>query len=529
MQEVVVKKRFNVTGPCIPGRDYMVDTTPLIQTIIRDYVEKGKYFVINRARQYGKTTTLFRIGDAISPRTYTISLSFEGIGNAVFESESAFIKALIELSADSMQEAGVPESLIAQWRSDSDNLAMYQLGMRISQLVKESGRDMVLMIDEVDKSSDYQVFLSFLGMLREKYNQRANRKGYTFQSVILVGVHDIKNLKAKIRPESEHSYNSPWNIAADFTLDMSFATEQIAGMLAEYEADHHTGMDTYALAKVIRDQTAGYPFLVSALCKRLDEVTQDWTVAGLHAAVAHLLSTTNTLFDDIIKNLQRHAEFRSIVEDILLNGERVTYAPSDPGISLGEMFGILVKVGLEVRITNVIFEQYIYNHIVSVNRKKLKVSSDEMRLAMYVKNGCLDMRLVLERFASLMKAEHRAEYGRLIEKEWRLLFLIFLRPITNGTGTYAVEAETRSSTRMDLVVFYGNEEHIVELKIWHGQKHEAEAYSQLAGYLEARGQRRGYLISFCNLKNPPKRSEWIEYGGCMIYEEIVSYSSDAEG
>jgi hypothetical protein len=350
-----------------------------------------------------------------------------------------------------------------------------------------------------------------------------------FQSIILAGVHDIKNLKAKIRPESEHSYNSPWNIAAEFTIDMSFSVDEIDGMLRAYEADRHTGMEAMSLAKTIHEQTGGYPFLVSALCKHLDEVTHDWTVAGLHAAVAHLLSTTNTLFDDIIKNLQRHAEFRGIVKSMLLYGMRKNYVPSDPGIALDEMFGIFKKVGLEVRVSNIIFEQYIYDHLVSISENKMGIQTDEARSALYVKNGSLDMRLVLERFASLMKAEHRAEYGRLIEKEWRLLFLIFLRPIINGTGTYAVEAETRSSTRMDLIVFYGNEERIVELKIWHGQKQEAEAYNQLAGYLEARGQRRGYLISFCNLKNPPKRGEWIEYGDCRIYEEIVSYSSDVEG
>ncbi len=28
----------------------------------------------------------------------------------------------------------------------------------------------------------------------------------------LAGVYDIKNLKLKLRPGSEHQYNSPWNI-----------------------------------------------------------------------------------------------------------------------------------------------------------------------------------------------------------------------------------------------------------------------------------------------------------------------------
>ena len=60
--------------------------------------------------------------------------------------------------------------------------------------------------------------VTFLGMLRRKYLTR--RAEPTFQSVILAGVHDVKNLKLKMRPDAEHQYNSPWNIAADFTVDM---------------------------------------------------------------------------------------------------------------------------------------------------------------------------------------------------------------------------------------------------------------------------------------------------------------------
>jgi hypothetical protein len=44
----------------------------------------------------------------------------------------------------------------------------------------------------------------------------------------------------KIRPEREYLYSSPQNIAADFTLDMSFSTEQIASLFAKREADRRT-------------------------------------------------------------------------------------------------------------------------------------------------------------------------------------------------------------------------------------------------------------------------------------------------
>ena len=52
-------KRFCITGTCIPEKNYMVDISDRIDRIIQDYIENGKYFTINRARQYGKTTTLY--------------------------------------------------------------------------------------------------------------------------------------------------------------------------------------------------------------------------------------------------------------------------------------------------------------------------------------------------------------------------------------------------------------------------------------------------------------------------------------
>lgn len=52
---------------------------------------------------------------------------------------------------------------------------------------------------------------------------------------------------------------------------MSFSADQIAGMLEEYEADYHTGMNIQAVAEEIYAYTSGYPVLVSLICKRIDE------------------------------------------------------------------------------------------------------------------------------------------------------------------------------------------------------------------------------------------------------------------
>ena len=76
---------------------------------------------------------------------------------------------------------------------------------------------------------------------------------------------------------------------------------------------------------------------------------------------------------------------------------------------------------------------------------------------------------------------------------------------------------------MDIQVFYGNEEFIVELKIWHGGKYEKEAYNQLVNYLESRGVTRGYLLSFCDNRKAPRKSQVFLYKGYEIHEVIVAY------
>lgn len=52
-----MNKHFNTTGLCFPDEHYMVNIEDRLDEIAV-LVEQAEYFVINRARQYGKTTTL---------------------------------------------------------------------------------------------------------------------------------------------------------------------------------------------------------------------------------------------------------------------------------------------------------------------------------------------------------------------------------------------------------------------------------------------------------------------------------------
>lgn len=57
MEVICVPKVYNTTAVCIPKEHYMVNLDERLKKI-KVFVDAGKYFTINRARQYGKTTTL---------------------------------------------------------------------------------------------------------------------------------------------------------------------------------------------------------------------------------------------------------------------------------------------------------------------------------------------------------------------------------------------------------------------------------------------------------------------------------------
>ena len=58
-------KHFNTTGLCFPDEHYMVNIDGRLEEI-KGMVDRGEYFAVNRARQYGKTTTLNRLAEKLS-------------------------------------------------------------------------------------------------------------------------------------------------------------------------------------------------------------------------------------------------------------------------------------------------------------------------------------------------------------------------------------------------------------------------------------------------------------------------------
>ena len=501
----------------------MVDTAKRF-TAVEELIDLGEYFAINRARQYGKTTMLQMIRRRLSDKYLIIKTSFEGIGDEPFRDEGLFARMFARQMADELAYKNEDEKFINVWKDDGMS-DLESLAKTVSKFCQMYPRPVVVLIDEVDKSSNNQLFIGFIGMLRDLYLKRDDKgMNVTFHSVVLAGVYDIKNLKLKLRPDEEKKYNSPWNIAADFNVDMTFHPEEIAQMLQDYENDEHTGMDVMAMGEEIYKYTSGYPYLVSAICKLIDErLDKEWTSEGVQKAVKIIAKGENvTLLDDLSKNLENIPELCDFLYSIVINGQEYTYTMVDPMVKLANMFSYIKENQRgKTMIHNLIFEEalFVYFGNKTMREQGLRISP---YLLNYVQNGRLNMEHVVTRFRDLMREEYRESTVPFLEKEGRLLFLTFLKPIINGIGFYYVEPQTRDNRRMDLVVTYDKQEFIVELKIWRGDKYEEKGRDQLSGYLATRGMDEGYLVTFDFSKNKQDAEpQWIEWNGKRIFEVVV--------
>ena len=523
-------KRFNVTGICVPAKHYMVDISGKIAQI-KKLIDDECYFTINRARQYGKTTTLYEIRRRLSNEYLIIKISFEGLGDESFSSPELFCPAFlrqIETALESPAVSVEPE-YIEQWANyDINNFDL--LSRHISKMCKN--KKIVLMIDEVDRTSNNRVFLQFLSMLRKKFLARDGGDDYTFHSVILAGVYDIKNIKLKMMNEGFYTptetegkiYNSPWNIAVNFNVDMSFNPDEISTMLKEYEADHKTGMDITYISEEIHSYTNGYPFLVSRICQCIDEeLNKIWTIQSIQQAVNIIIHEKNTLFDDIYKNLENNKKLYNFIYDILISGRNYNFKFGNPTIDLAAMFGIIQNKDGVAAVSNQIFEIIIYDYFISKDQTDAKTRTPNGIISDIVKNEKFDMELCLRKFADHYNEMFTEKDVKFLERHGRLLFLSYLRPFINGKGFYHIESETRNQRRMDIVVDYGSDQFILELKRWDGEKDHQEAYEQLLDYMKIKKAKTGYLLIFDFRKDSNKehRAEWVEIMDKKIFDVII--------
>lgn len=144
------------------------------------------------------------------------------------------------------------------------------------------------------------------------------------------------------------------------------------------------------------------------------------------------------------------------VRRILFAGDFVSYNAYNIGIADAEMFGFVRDDHGKVVVSNRIFEILLYNYYLSVNELqeselfKIGANSKEE----FLQDGRLLMDKILEKYMRVFDDLYGDRDQRFTEAEGRRRFLLYIRPVINGTGNYYIEPWTRNNERMDLVIDY---------------------------------------------------------------------------
>jgi hypothetical protein len=258
---------------------------------------------------------------------------------------------------------------------------------------------------------------------------------------------------------------------------------------------------------------------VSKICKSIDEdLNKEWTLKGVENALKILLDDTNTLFDDLIKNIENNKDIYNTVNQLLIENERITYNVHVH--NLGFMYSILKNDNGKLALHNKIFEIVLYNYLIA--KKHLEDIGRKLdnytTIGIYEKeDGTLDIKRALIKYQEYMKSVYGKFDKDFIERQGRLLLLAFFKPIINGKGFYFVESQTGFEQRQGVVITFGGSKYIIELKIWRGEEYHQKGIKQLEGYLDSENADEGYLVVYDKNDDKEYKSETIVLGARDIF------------
>lgn len=248
-----------------------------------------------------------------------------------------------------------------------------------------------------------------------------------------------------------------------------------------------------------------------------------WTKAEFLATIKILLEDNTPLFESLINKLNAFPDLDRILSRLLFQGWAIAYNADDPAIRDAQMFGFIKVQDSTVQIANRIFETRLYNRYLSdyMEQNSTIYAEGSRQKNQFITNGHLNVRRILEKFVETFDYLYGDRDVAFLEDEGRRYFLLFLRPIINGVGNCSVEPQTRNNERMDLVIYYQGEQHIIEMKIWRGNAYNDRGEKQLSDYLDYFHLKKGYMLSFNFNKNKEIGIKEVVLGDRLLIEAVV--------
>jgi DNA polymerase III delta prime subunit len=501
-------RSFNITGPCLAERHYLVPPELRLPTA-RALVEKEAYFVVHAPRQTGKTTTMRALARQLTAEGRHAALHFSCEVARAFPDDVGAAERAVWDSIERAARHELPEHL--QPPPQQSAVPGTFLAAQLRAWAAACARPLVLIFDEIDAVEGNSA-KSVLSQLRDGYN---SRPAPFPSSVILCGMRDVRDYKvASGGGPVRLGSSSPFNIKEDSLRLDNFTEPELGALYAQHTAETGQRFAEEAVARAW-ELTQGQPWLVNALAREVVEKLQipaaePITAAHLDLAKERVILARATHLDSLLARL-REEPVRRVLEPILA-GELPHDDPLDEDYRYVTDLGLIAS-DPPVRVANPIYREIIFRVLAGGAERAVLVAPRTF----VGPDGRLDVRRLLEGFAEFWREHGEALAGRIdyAEVSAQLVLMAYLHRVVNGGGLIDREVGI-GKKRIDLQIRWPHtaadgqrrvQRAAMELKVWRDRDKKgdpaAQGLVQLDAYLERLGLDEGVLVVFdCRAKAP---------------------------
>ena len=494
---------FNTAGPCHKADHYMIEAALRLQGV-EQMIDMKQYFVIHAARQSGKTTYLRDLAHRLNEtgKYYTLYCSLESLQGV--EKAETGIPQIISCIAKSLYNAKIPHY---ENFAKEANFFFFTtvLNFELTKYIASLDKPLILLFDEADCLSE-DTLISFLRQLRDGYNNRSDNP--FVHSVALVGMRNIRDYKAKVRPDSQTLGSaSPFNIVTEtFTLE-NFTFPEVASFYQQHTVETGQRFEPNAI-ELVYEQTQGQPWLVNAIAREVivkllqSDYTQPVTASLAHQAIQNIILRCDTHIDSLLERLKED-RVRRVIEP-MLTGEDFFERTSDDYKYVTDL-GLIKNIRGKIVPSNPIYAEVITRTLSYDAQEKLMQKKPEAEIPRYLKNGKIDLDYLLQEFQQFWRENSAIWIERYQYKEAapHLILQAFLQRVLNGGGEL-IREPAAGTGRTDLCVVYEGLKYPIELKIRRDKKTYHEGIEKTIQYMDTFGCSQGWLVIF----DQRKKTSW---------------------
>ncbi|GHT50571.1 hypothetical protein AGMMS49982_06120 [Bacteroidia bacterium] len=488
---------FNVAGPCNEVAHYMIEASSRLSGI-KELIEQEQYFVIHAPRQSGKTTLLLDWVNRINRegKYYALYCSLEAAQGIIDPKEG--IPVLVKRLVTALQfSPDIPDGGRFAKNADYSDYSGV-LATELTLFCMALDKPLIIFFDEADCLSE-GTLITFLRQLRNSYNTRSQIP--FVRSIALVGMRNIRDFKAKIRPDSESLGSaSPFNVIKEAMTFSNFTKEEAVELYGQHTAETGQVFEQEAIDLVIK-QTQGQPWLVNAIaCEVIEKMlqsdyTKPVTAELVEQAIQTIILRRDTHIDSLLERLKEE-RVRRVMEPVIIGDIEKISTQSDDYLYTKDLGLIKESKGL-IMPANPIYAEVIIRTLSADSQKDLCSEKYPYQMPRYLKNGRIDMIYLMQDFQAFWRENSAIWVERFDYKEAapHLILQAFLQRIVNGGGQIIREFAA-GRDRLDLCVQYEGQKYPIELKLRYSSKTEEKSYAQLINYMDTVGAKEGWLIIF---------------------------------